>query len=234
MGHSQKSYTRYAFAVLSNTNGNVNLPSSSGYDYYAHFSQAIELPRLGVQRFGVFGYAGQAPTYFRTAEGEPIAGAGLGNKSFYRAGVYGLWSAGKFDLSTVYMHGHDNAFLAAGTRADQPLPDGARAATWNGGFAELHYNVHPQLIFIGRYELIRMANQAFPAGTLLESGRALTSDFGNLNSYVFGYRWYPIMTSRGGLAWHQEYAWTRTVGTAPISGLNATNKSYMMGLDLAF
>lgn len=235
-GHSHNSYTRYAFSVLSNTGGEPNLPSSSGYDFYGHFSQAFELPRIGLQRMGVFAYRGEAPTFFLTSNGSPIPGAGIGNRYFYRAGGYGIWYLGKFDVSTLYLRGRDSAFLGTGTPANQPwaLPIGARAPIWNGGFAELHYNPTPQMVLVGRYELIRMAQQAFPLGTTLANDQALRSRFGNLDSYVFGYRWYPIMISRGGLAWHQEYAWVRSIGTAPLSGLNVTGSSYMMGLDVAF
>ena len=114
-GHSKNSYTRYAFSVLSNNGGNVALPASGGYDYYAHFSQAFELPRLGLQRVGAYAYFGQAPTYFLTSGGVAIPGAGQGDRSFYRAGVYGQWSVGKFDLATLFMHGRDSAFLGTGT-----------------------------------------------------------------------------------------------------------------------
>jgi hypothetical protein len=235
-GHSKNSYTRYAFSVLSNNAGNVALPSSGGYDYYAHFSQAFELRRLGLQRVGAYAYFGQAPTYYLTSGGEAIAGAGKGDRSFYRAGAYGQWYVGKFSLSTLYMHGRDSAFLGTGTPANQPfiLPAGARSPNWNGGFAELQYNPNPQMVFFGRYELIRMSQQAFPIGTLLNNGQALTHNFGNTDAYVAGYRWYPLMISRGGLAWHQEYSWVRNIGAAPISGLNVVNTSFLMGLDFAF
>jgi hypothetical protein len=235
-GHSKNSYTRYAFSVVSNNGGTTNLPSSGGYDYYANFSQAFELKRLGVQRVGAYAYYGQAPTYFLTSGGEPIPGAGRGDKSFYRAGAYGQWYVGKFDLATLYMHGRDSAFLGTGTPANQPalLPPGARNPTWNGGFAELHYTHNPQLVAFGRYELIRMSQQAFPVGTELANGQPLTHNFGNVDAYVVGYRWYPIMMSRGGLAWHQEYSWVRNIGVAPITGLNVSSNSFMMGLDLAF
>jgi len=236
-GHSRNSYTRYAFSVLSNVDGNVNLPSSGGYDYYGHFSQAFELPHMGMQRVGAYAYVGEVPTFFLTSGGTPIAGAGRDNKSFYRAGAYGIWYWGKFDLSTLYMHGRDSAFLGTGTPGNlgsAGLPAGARDPTFNGGFAELHYNPTPQLVFTGRYEAIRMSQQAFPLGTPLANGHLLTSDFGNLDAYVFGYRWYPIMSSRAGLAWHQEYAWVRSVRTAPLSGLNVNASSYFMGFDFAF
>jgi hypothetical protein len=52
--------------------------------------------------------------------------------------------------------------------------------------------------------------------------------------WTVGYRWYPIMNNRAGLAWHQEYAIAHMTGTAPLSGKNETNSSYLMGFDLEF
>ena len=62
----------------------------------------------------------------------------------------------------------------------------------------------------------------------------LAARFGNIHNVVVGYRWYPIMISRGGLAWHQEYSWLRSINTAPLSGLNVAGSSYLMGFDFAF
>jgi len=185
-GHSKNSYTRYSVSVLSSTDGEPGLPTNHSYDFYGHFSQAFDAPGLGMQRVGVYGYSGRSPTYYQTADGQPIPGSGGGNRPFYRAGAYGIWYAGKFDFSTVFMHGKDNVFLATGTGADQPqlLPAGARGPSWNGGFVEAHYSYSPQLILVGRYEAIRMSQQADPS---------FARDFGNTTAWVAGYRWYPIM-----------------------------------------
>jgi len=227
MGHSRNSYTRYSVAMLSSNNGAVNLPTNHTYDVYADFTQGFEIPGLGLQRVGVYSYVGKSPTFFQTSHGNAIPGTGSGNRSYYRAGAYGLWYFGKFDVSTFYMHGQDNVFLGNNVRADRPfnLPAGAAGPSWNGGFVEAHYNYNPRLILISKYELIRMSRQANPS-------RA--DDFGNLDSWTIGYRWYPIMSSRAGLAWLQEYSRTQTVGTAPLSGLNGTSSSYLMGFDFDF
>jgi hypothetical protein len=227
LGHSKNSYTRYSVSLLSSNNGAVNLPTNHTYDVYADFTQGFEIPGLGLQRVGVYGYAGKSPTFFQTSRGNAIPGTGSGNRSYYRAGAYGLWYIGKFDFTTFYMHGQDNVFLGNDVRADRPfdLPTGAAGPSWNGGFVEVHYNYNPRLILISKYELIRMARQANP-------NRA--DSFGNLDSWTVGYRWYPIMSSRAGLAWLQEYSRTQTVGTAPISGLSGTSSSYLMGFDFDF
>ncbi|HEY7097736.1 MAG TPA: hypothetical protein VH437_13500 [Terriglobales bacterium] len=227
LGHSRNSYTRYSVSLLSSTNGAVNLPTSHTYDVYADFTQGFEIPGLGLQRVGVYGYFGKSPTYFQTSGGNAIPGTGSGNRSYYRTGVYGLWYIGKFDFSTFYMHGQENVFLGNGVRADQPfnLPLGAAGPSWNGGFVEAHYTYNPRLILISKYELIRMSRQANPS-------RA--DNFGNLDTWTIGYRWYPFMSTRAGLAWLQEYSRTQTAGTAPLSGLSSTSSSYLMGFDFDF
>jgi hypothetical protein len=146
MGHSRNDYTRYALSALSANDGQTGVAPSS-YDVYGEITQGFELPRLGLETFGVYGYLGERPTYFQTSNGTPISGAGLGNRSFSRAGMYGLWYFGKFDLSTFYLHGQDNVFLGNNVPANQPLnlPPGAVGPTWNGGFVEAHYTVNPRL-----------------------------------------------------------------------------------------
>jgi len=226
-GHSRNSYTRYSVSLLSSNNGNDNLPTNHTYDVYLHFNQGFEVPGLGLQRIGVFSYMGKSPTFFQTSNGIPIAGTGSGNRSFYRAGAYGIWYVGKFDVSTYYLHGQDNVFLGNGIAADQPakLPNGAVGPAWNGGFVEAHYTYNPQLIFISRYELIRMSRQANPT---------IRKDLGDTDAWTVGYRWYPIMTTRAGLAWMQEYSRALSVGTSPLTGRNAINNSYLMGFDVDF
>jgi len=184
----------------------------------------------------VYGYVGESPTYFLTANGTAIPGAGRGNEPFYRAGAYGIWYIRKLDFSTLYMHGYDNVFLGTGIPVNQPgtLPVGAHGPRWNGGFVEIHYTWSPQFILVGRYELIRMSRQALPVGAILSNGTPVAGDFGNIDAWVAGYRWYPIMSSRAGLAWHQEYAHVRSRGTAPISGRDVPTSSYLMGFDLDF
>ena len=80
--------------------------------------------------------------------------------------------------------------------------------TWNGVLIEPHYVYSPQLIFIGRYETIRMSQQSTP-GT--------ASNLGNISTYTVGFRYNPFMTSRAGFAWHNEYNWLHTsTGTSPV------------------
>jgi hypothetical protein len=227
LGHSDNDYTRYSVAVLSSNNGLTGLPSNQTYDVYTNFTQGFEVPRLGLLRVGVYGYFGESPTFFQTSGGRPIPGTGTGNRSFYRAGAYGLWYVGKFDFSTFYEHGHDNVFLGNSVPANQPsnLPAGAAGPAWNGGFVEAHYDYNPRFILTGRYELIRMSQQANPG---------IRSNSGNLDTWTVGYRWYPIMNPRAGLAWVQEYSRIVRAGTAPLSRKDDIDNSYLMGFDFDF
>ena len=226
LGHSSNGYTRYSFSVLNSNDGQVGSPVNS-YDIYGDFTQGFELPKLGLQRVGAFAYVGERPTFFQTSGGNPIVGTGTGNRSFNRIGVYGLWYAGKFDLSTFYMHGSDNVFLGNGVQANQPsaLPLGAVGPMWNSGFVELHYTYNPQLVLLSKFETVQMSRAANPG---------LRKNLGDVRVWTVGYRWYPIMSPRAGLAWHQEYARSLTTGTAPLTGRDVTSSSYLMGFDFDF
>ena len=227
LGHSANDYTRYSVAVVSDTNGSAGLPSNQDYDVYANFNQAFEMPWFGKQQVGLYGFFGESPTYFQTQNGNRIPGTGTGNRSFYRIGAYGHWYVHKTDFYTFFMHGYDNVFLGNAVPSNQPfnLPAGAVGPTWNGGFIEGHYNPNPRLILIGKYELDRMSRQANPG---------IRSDAGNLDTWTAGYRWYPIMSPRAGLAWTQEYSRIVNSGAAPLSGKDEIHNSYLMGFDFDF
>lgn len=233
-GHSMNSYTRYGVAVLTSNNGSVNLPATRSYDTYLTFSKGFEAGRLGLQRYGAYAYIGQRPTYSLTNAGNAISGTGLGSKPFYRVGVSGDLNAGKFEFLPFFMHGWDNVYLGTSTAANQPLPDGARAPVWNGGFIETHYHLHPQFVLVQRDEIIRMSRQALPTNP---------GNLGNINAYSVGYRWYPFMFSRAGLAFDNEYSIVKTNGAGPLSGLGVApmsssapvwSSSAFIGLDFAF
>jgi hypothetical protein len=125
------------------------------------------------------------------------------------------------------MHGQDNVFLGNNIPANNPagLPPGAAGPSWNGGFVEAHYTVNPQLIFTGRYELVHMSRQANPANP---------SNLGNVDSFTVGYRWYPIMLSRAGLAFHNEYSQAKTGNSSILTMSDQTNRSVMVGFDFDY
>lgn len=222
-GHSANSYTRYNLSVVSSNDGSVGNVVGRSVDVYGNFSHAFNVGNHGTERIGAYAYFGQAPTFFQTSGGTLIAGAGRGNEPFYRAGVYGVFMSNKWVLDTVYLHGFDNKFIANGL-PDTTDPTGLRAASWNGGFIEADYARTPQLVFVGRVELIRMSQQA---------NAGIPGNQGNIDALTFGYRWYPIMFSRAGLAWHQEYSINRTRGVGGL-GEDVLSSSFMMGFDFDF
>jgi hypothetical protein len=236
IGHSYNDRTRVSAAVLSSNDGNVNLSYGNSYSAFFAASQAFDAGKFGVDRIGAYAMVGEAPTTYFTSQGVPLPGA-IGNKPFHREGVVGLFYFGKLDFLLVTQHGWDSAWFGAGY-GDLPggnaalnntpgtiLPPGSRAPSWNGYMVETHYVYSPQLVFIQRSEWERMSQQAVPGSP---------SSLGNIDMYTFGYRWYPIMTSRAGFAWHNEYSWLRQRGTAPVSATDLTSNSLMLGFDFDF
>jgi hypothetical protein len=189
---------------------------------------------------------GEAPTYYLTSAGTPLAGTGTANKSFHREGFVGQFYFGQhFDVQVVTQHGWDNAWFGQGygdliggtvlgnNLPGTTLPAGAQAPSWNGVLVEPHYVYSPQLIFIGRYETVRMSQQANGSA----SATPAPSNLGNLTSYTVGFRYNPFMTSRAGFAWHNEYNWLHQDGTGPSIGLNTQNIStseFLTGFDFDF
>ena len=121
------------------------------------------------------------------------------------------------------------------------LPVGAQTPTWNGATFEGHYVYSPQLIFIGRYEFEKMSQQANGAACTACTGGAgagpSASNLGNISTYTIGFRYNPFMTSRAGLAWHNEYNWLHQDGTGPVIGLPSANINtgeVLTGLDFDF
>jgi hypothetical protein len=231
MGHSKDDRTRISASLLSSVDGSPGLPTSRGYDGYFAASRAFEIGGLGLQRVGGFAYLGEAPTYFQyTNGGAGISGTGIGNKGFQRYGLIGMWYIKKFDITTIYFHGHDSAYLGTNTPANQLLPLGAQAPSWNGALFESHYMFNPQLLLINRYELTRMSQQAFGSA----AATPYASNLGNADVLTFGFRYYPFISSRAGFAYHAEYAIIWQKGTSPVTFTNQTTSSLLFGFDFAF
>jgi hypothetical protein len=244
MGHSANDRTRVSAALLSTSDGNVNLASgTNSYTGFFAASQAFDTGKLGVQRLGFYAMVGEAPVTFLTSGGVPVPGTGTGNKGFSREGFVGLFYLKKLDFLVVTQHGSDSAWFGQGFgNANNPsngtsgvglncipgtcvLPAAARAPSWNGFLLETHYVYSPQIVFIQRSEWQRVSQQAMTTNA---------SSLGNTDMYTFGMRWYPIMTSRAGFAWHNEYSWLRTVGGSPVTGTDLTSSSLMSGFDFDF
>jgi hypothetical protein len=250
MGHSADDRTRYSVAVLSSNDGNVNLPTSRSYGTFLTASQAFQVGSLGLQRIGFFDYIGEAPTYFQFTNGNTsgipgnaafgLPGTGIGNRTFYRAGLIAQIYIKKYDLTAMYFHSSDDKYLATGTPANPAygtLPAGAQNAIWNGALFESHYMPNPQYILFQRVELVRMSQQALPivVGTPYTPGVSVPSlSFGNEDVYTFGGRYYPFISTRAGFAFHGEYAFSHQIGTSPVTGSNLNFSSLLAGFDFAF
>lgn len=239
MGHSWNDRTRYSAALLSSSDGTTQLPYGNAYTGFFAASQAFDAGKAGVQRIGAYAMIGEAPTSWLTSGGPTgyLAGSGFGNKGFSREGFVGQFYFGQHvDLQVVTQHGEDSAWFGQGygdvidgvsvlnNTTGTALPAGSRSPTWNGVLFEPHYIYSPQLIFIGRYETIRMSQQSTP-GT--------PTNLGNISSYTIGFRYNPFMTSRAGFAWHNEYNWLHQDGTAP-DGTNINTSEVLTGFDFDF
>jgi hypothetical protein len=239
MGHSYNDRTRYSASLLSSNNGQVGF--SYGANSYTGFfaaSQAFDAGRLGVQRVGFYAMLGEAPTGWLTNGGAPIPGSGFNNKGFSREGFVGQFYFGQHvDVQVVTQHGSDSAWFGQGygdlvdgvavnnNTDNTGLIAGSRNPTWNGVLIEPHYVYSPQLIFLARYETIRMSQQSTP-GT--------RSDLGNVTTYTVGYRYNPFMTSRAGFAWHNEFNIFHQDGTSALSNTNVNTSELLMGFDFDF
>ena len=262
MGHSANDRTRYSASLLSSSDGNVNLiMGANSYTGFFTASQAFDAGKLGVQRIGAYAMVGDVATYYPTSGGAPIAGAGIGNKSFHREGFVGQFYFGPHvDLQVVTQHGWDDVWFGQGygnpintngngapscppgpclpnNTPGTVLPGGSQAPTWNGVLFEPHYVYSPQLIFIGRYETIRMSRQADGPGYTgtnpLGVVGASPSNLGNTSTFTVGYRYNPFMTSRAGFAWHNEYNWLHVDGAAP-DGTALNTSELLIGFDFDF
>jgi hypothetical protein len=67
-----------------------------------------------------------------------------------------------------------------------------------------------------------------------QANPGIRDNSGNLDSWTVGYRWYPIMSTRAGFAWTQEYSRITNAGTAPLSGKDDMRNSLLMGFDFDF
>ena len=139
-----------------------------------------------------------------------------------------MWYLKKLDVTTMFTHNTESAYLVTGTPSTGALPTGARDSVWNGALIETHFTVHPRWILVNRYETIRMSQQTDPAAP---------STQGNVDAFTIGTRYYPFMHSRDGFAIHPEYSILRTRGIFQNGGTpnqDSTTSSLFVGFDFIF
>jgi len=226
-GHSFNDWTRYSVALLSTDDGEPGLIGGKSVDAMFTLSQAWAVGNgLGPLRLGVFGYLGHRPTVQQTSFGAAIPGDATDNVSFTRFGATGQIWAGNLEFLPMVTHAEDNSALGGGTQNP----------TWNTAMLEAHYVATPRLLVQGRYEMVRMSQQGDPAAP---------KTLGNVDAFAIGIRAYPFMFSRDGMAFHGEFAMTKTVGTVPLSGdgvgadpltpgTAVWSRSVFLGFDFAF
>ena len=239
MGHSANDRTRLSAALFSSVDGNVDLQyGRNSYTGFFAASQAFDTGKLGVQRIGAYAMIGVAPTAYLTSGDAPIPGTGTANKDFERYGFEGLfYLTNHLDFQVFTQHGSDSAWFGAcygdiidpggctNNNEGGGLPEGSRRPTWNGAFVETHYVWNPQFIIIQRSEWVRMSQQANSSNP---------SNLGNIDNYVFGWRYNPFMNNRAGFALHNEYSWLRQRGTSPVTNTDLTSNSVLLGFDFDF
>jgi hypothetical protein len=251
LGHSADDRTRVSASLLTASDSPLgalpDVPFASAYEGFFTASQAFQAGSLGVQRIGGFAFLGQAPTYYQynlttttqvgvdSVTGAPVTstttagipGTGTGLKGFQRYGILGIWYIKNFDITTIFFHSHDSAWLGTNSAAipGAVLPVGAHAPTWNGGLFESHYVFNPQLILINRYELVRMSQQAFSTNP---------GNLGNTDVLTFGVRYNPFMNARAGMAYHAEYAIMWQKGASPVTFTTETTSNLLLGIDFDF
>src|SRR3989475_1014855 len=224
-GHSINSYTRYSVALLTGDDGTPGLPGGKSVDAMVTASRAFAFGSgLGPQRVGVFGYLGHRPTVFDSSGGAPIPGTGSANKAFVPFGATAQLWVGNLELIPLLSRASDDAALGPG----------AVKPTWNTALLEGHYVATPRPFVQGRYELLRMSQQGDPATPKTQ---------GNADAIALGFRAYPFMFSRDGMAIHGELAMTKSVGVPPMTGdgsgvvdpsAKVWSRSLLLAFDFAF
>jgi hypothetical protein len=94
-------------------------------------------------------------------------------------------------------------------------------------------------VALARFEQINVGQQSFDS-----QGTGVSGSYGNITAMTVGYRWYPIMFSRAGVALDGEFSRVRTIGSEPLSGNGSGTvadptagtwaNSYFFGIDFDF
>ena len=182
--------------------------------------------KLGTQRVGFYAMVGTGADQYCSLLAGYLAGGGFGNKTFSRVGFNGLFYLGKLDFQVVTQHGSDNAWfgtatqLAAARRLCRPAPAPPGTARSSRPTTCTARNLFSFSVRSG-YEC---RSRRF---------RRTPSNLGNIDNYVFGYRYMPFMNSRAGFACTTSTPGSVNAVRAP-DGTDLTSSSLMLGFDFDF
>lgn len=208
----------YSFALINGTNGRAD--SNKSFDYYARVSRPLEEHRVGG-----FIYWGTASTNFQfTPTGDPIAGTGQSNETFYRLGVDADLNAAPLRVLGLLAYGSDSAGLFGGSEP--------QSASFGGGFLEVQYDLLSDWSLMGvlRYDIIRNSGRFFLLN--FRQGDASTeSKRGDLDGVTLAVRYDFVETSRLALIVHGEYSHLKTKETS-VDGNDTTNNRFTVAVDL--
>ncbi len=202
----------YSLALINGTNGRND--GNTAFDHYARVSLPVQAHRVGL-----FGYWGAASTDFQnTPLGDPIAGTGTSNQSFYRVGLDGdvRVPTTPIRLLALAEYGSDSAGLFGGSDP--------QTASFGGGWIEMQYDLVAEraMMWILRYDMIRNFSQ----------GDALTdAKTGDLDGVTAAARYGLLRTDRLSLLVHGEYSHVKRKGVS-FDGNDRNDNRVTVAFDL--
>lgn len=219
-------YFRYALSAISNSDVNTGITGGGrAFHFYGRATQSFGgYGVMSGQRVGVYGMAGQAPT-FPSAAGL-AAGTGEVNHGFSRVGTDAslTWS-GQVNVFGTWMFASDSQALFL-NNPFVALVGNAQGARWNGGFIEADYNPaqFSKWLLIYRYDWITNTQQP-------DSARV--GNFNNIAAHTWMVRYDLHFLTRTAIALHAEYNQLRSRATA-ASGGDQRQDTMLVGFDFAF
>ncbi len=200
----------YSLALINGTNGRAD--SNNAFDYYARVSRPVDEHRVGG-----FLYWGTASTTSQfTPTGDPIAGTGQSNQTFYRLGVDGDVRSAPFRVLALAEYGSDSAGLFGGSDP--------QTASFGGGYFEVQYDwlAERSLLWALRYDVIRNFSQ----------GDATTdAKKGDLDGITWAARYDLVENRRLAVILHGEYSHAKTKATS-LDGQDETDNRFTVAFDL--
>jgi hypothetical protein len=191
LGHSWDDRTRYSAAIvkLKRRHG-TGLALWQRVHWILYFQSSFRYRKTGRPAPRLLRHDRRSAHHLRSpvaGRTDTFAGSGIGNKKFQprRFCTANSTSAStsivtgrdpaRFEDSAWFGQGYGDVIDGVSTVNNNvtgtTLPGGSRNPTWNGVLFEPHYVYSPQLIFIGRFETIRMSQQSGRSDESFEPGQ---------------------------------------------------------------